>query len=78
MATKANTNLYPNETYMITLPLTEEKQDDVPVSINGKTWLIKRGEEVEVPGMVYEVLMNSQKMDQLAVKRQREAAANTH
>lgn len=75
MAAKANTNLYPEETYRITLPLTSEKQDDVPVSINGKTWLIKRGEEVEVPAEVYEVLMNSTRMDQLALKRQREAAS---
>lgn len=72
MAEKS-TNLYPNEEYVITLPLTSEKQDDVPVSINGKTWLIKRGEEVTVPGPVYEVLMNSMKMDQLALKRQRAA-----
>jgi len=34
---------------------------DVPVSINGKTWLIKRGVEVEVPAYVVEVLQNAVK-----------------
>lgn len=31
----------------------------VPVSVNGKTWLIRRGEEVEVPAFVVEVLKNA-------------------
>lgn len=33
--------------------------DNVPVSVNGKTWLIKRGVEVEVPAFVVEVLRNA-------------------
>jgi len=33
----------------------------VPVSVNGKTWLIKRGVEVEVPFYVAEVLANAVK-----------------
>jgi len=33
----------------------------VPVSVNGKTWLIKRGETVEVPAFVVEVLRNAVK-----------------
>ncbi len=31
----------------------------VPVSVQGKTWLIKRGHEVEVPVSVVEVLKNA-------------------
>lgn len=31
----------------------------VPVSVNGKTWLIRRGEEVEVPAFIVEVLRNA-------------------
>ena len=34
---------------------------DVPVSVNGKTWLIKRGVEVVVPAYVMEVLQNAVK-----------------
>jgi hypothetical protein len=34
---------------------------DVPVSVNGKTWLIKRGFEVKVPAYVVEVLKNAVK-----------------
>ena len=34
---------------------------DVPVSVNGKTWLIKRGVEVDVPLFVVEVLKNAVK-----------------
>jgi hypothetical protein len=31
----------------------------VPVAVNGKTWLIKRGERVEVPAFIAEVLQNA-------------------
>jgi hypothetical protein len=34
---------------------------DVPVSVNGKTWLIKRGYDVKVPAYVVEVLKNAVK-----------------
>ena len=57
------------ETVTIKLPLTRDKQADVPVIINGRSWLLKRGVEVEVPKCVYEVLQNSEKMDSLAVER---------
>lgn len=33
----------------------------VPVSVNGKTWLIRRGENVSVPDYVVEVLRNAVK-----------------
>lgn len=66
---KSFTGLYDKKTYMITLPLTSEKQDDVTVGINGKFYKIKRGEPVEVPAEVYEVLMNSERMDNLAIRR---------
>lgn len=63
--------LYTEDTYKIMLPISNEKQDDVFVSVNGKTYQIQRGKEVEVPACVYEVLMNSQKMDALALERSR-------
>ena len=32
---------------------------DVPVAVNGKTWLIKRGVEVKVPAFLVEILQNA-------------------
>ena len=46
----------------IKIPLTRDTSDDVYVGVNGKTYLIKRGEEVEVPESVVEVLNNSERM----------------
>ena len=40
----------------IRIPITRDQQDDVFVGVNGRTWLIKRGVEVEVPECVVEVL----------------------
>ena len=62
------------ETYKIMLPLTKELQDDVFVGINGKSYQLQRGVEVEVNRAVYEVLLNSQKMDNLAIARSNELA----
>ena len=45
----------------IRLPLTRENQSDVFVRVNQRTWLIKRGETVQVPECVVEVLNNSEK-----------------
>ena len=41
-------------------------QGDVFVGVNGKTFQIQRGVEVEVPDYVAEVLKNSMKQDNLA------------
>lgn len=46
----------------IKLPLTRNEKDDVYVGVNGNTYLIKRGEVVEVPESVVEVLENKEKM----------------
>lgn len=51
------------------IPISKENQDDVPVTINGRTTLIKRGEQVMVKPEVYEVLKNMEKMDKLALDR---------
>jgi hypothetical protein len=40
----------------IKIPLTRTETDDVYVAVNGKSYLIKRGVEVEVPASVAEVL----------------------
>lgn len=46
----------------IRLPKERREQEDVFVGINERTWLIKRGVEVEVPECVAEVLQNREMM----------------
>lgn len=46
----------------IKLPLSRTEKDDVPVAVNDRTWLIKRGVEVEVPECVAEVLKHQEEM----------------
>lgn len=44
----------------------DKYKDPVFVGINGMSWLVKRGEPVEVPVEVYDVLMNQMKQDKSA------------
>lgn len=60
----------------IKLPLTRGEKDDVYVGVNGKTYLIKRGEEVEVPESVVEVLKNSEDMLAVAMEFEEQAKKN--
>jgi hypothetical protein len=46
----------------IKLPKIKGQSDDVFVSVNNYTCVIKRGEEVEVPAFVKEVLDHQEKM----------------
>ena len=46
----------------IRIPRSKANQEDVFVSVNMRTWLIKRGVEVEVPECVAEVLRHSEEM----------------
>lgn len=46
----------------IKLPRDRKDQEDMFVSVNERTWLIKRGVEVEVPECVAEVIRNSELM----------------
>ena len=50
----------------IRIPRTKGDDSDVYVSVNARTWLIKRGVEVEVPECVAEVLRNSEDMQEEA------------
>ena len=54
-------------TVTLRLPKTKELQDDVFVSINNRTWLIARGQKVEVPTEVAEVLRHSEEMAEAAL-----------
>ena len=46
----------------IKIPRTKADQEDVFVSVNLETFLVKRGVEVEVPGYVAEVLQHQEEM----------------
>lgn len=50
----------------IKLPRGSKNDGDVFVSVNERTWLIKRGVEVEVPECVAEVLQHKEEMEEEA------------
>jgi len=52
------------ELVKIRLPRKTKNDEDVFVSVNEKTWLIKRGVEVEVPKCVAELIRNSEEMQE--------------
>ncbi len=56
----ASNNL--EKTVTIRLPREKKSSGDVFVSVNERTWLIKRGVSIEVPECVAEVLRNQEKM----------------
>ena len=61
MATENKTEKVAKEkTVKIRLPITKDLKDDVPVSVNARTWLVKRGVDVEVPMCVYKQLRNQE------------------
>lgn len=62
----------------IKLPLTRNEKNDVYVAVNGKSYLIKRGEYVEVPACVAEVLENREKMLNEALEFEAQAANNAN
>ena len=50
------------KTVKIKIPRTRADQEDVFVSVNERTWIVKRGVEVEVPECVAEVLQHQEEM----------------
>ena len=50
----------------IKLPRIGKNDADVFVSVNERTWLIKRGVEVDVPACVAEVLKHQEEMEEEA------------
>jgi hypothetical protein len=59
----------------IKLPLTRTEKDDVYVCVNGKSYQIKRGETVEVPDYVAEVLQHKEEMLAEAMEFEAQASA---
>ncbi len=62
------------DTVVIRLPLSRGEREDVYVAVNGKSYLIRRGEPVEVPRSVAEVLERREQMLELSMRYEREAA----
>jgi hypothetical protein len=62
----------------IKLEKTRKEQADVYVAVNGKSWLIKRGEYVEVPASVAEVLTHKEEMLDVAMAYEAQASANAN
>ena len=46
----------------VKIPKLKANQEDVFVSVNERTWIVKRGVEVEVPECVAEVLQHQEEM----------------
>ena len=57
------------KTVRIRIPITPTETDDVFVSINDRTWQIKRGEYVDVPECVAEVLDRADDMRLMNARR---------
>ena len=62
----------------IKLPLTRTEKDDVYVCVNGNSYQIKRGETVEVPDYVAEVLQHKEEMLAEAMEFELQASANAN
>ena len=52
----------------IRIPRTKADQEDVFVSVNERTWIVKRGVEVEVPECVAEVIRHQEEMHEHNMK----------
>lgn len=52
----------------IRIPKIKANQEDVFVSVNERTWLVKRGVEVEVPECVAEVIRHQEEMHERNMK----------
>lgn len=55
---------------MVNIKLRKDKERnnaDLPVSVNGKTWLLQRGVWTEVPLSVAEVLENADRQEEYAI-----------
>lgn len=80
MATNITTTNETKKPKMVTvrLPLSRQEKQDVYVAVNGKSYLIKRGVDVEVPACVAEVLKHKEEMLDLAMEYEAQASANAN
>lgn len=66
MATTTKTVADANEPKMVRIRLFkdgERYKDDLPVILNGKCWMVKRGVAVEVPEAVAEIIEQQMEQD---------------
>ena len=70
----ANTENRAPKKVKIKLPLSRTEKDDVYVALNGKSYQIKRGVEVEVPEGVVEILQHREEMLAQAIEFEAQAA----
>lgn len=73
--TTTTTENKPEKMVKIKIPLTRTEKDDVYVAVNFKTYMIKRGVEVEVPACVAEVLQRKEEMLAEAMEFEAQAAS---
>ena len=71
------TNNTTNKMVKIRIPLTRNEKDAVYVAVNGRSYLIKRGETVEVPEAVAEVLKLKEEMLAEAMEFEAQASENS-
>ena len=57
----------------VTIHSDKENQDDVLIGINGQNFSIQRDVEVEIPLSWYRVLIQSEKMERIAIAYERKA-----
>ena len=62
----------------IRLPLTRDQKDDVYVGLNGVGYLIKRGQEVDVPEGVAEIIERSEEMLAQALEYESSVSKASH
>ena len=68
MAEEKKTETPKEKLVKIRIPKYKANQEDVFVSVNERTWLVKRGVEVEVPECVAEVIRHSEEMHEHNMK----------
>ena len=76
MAEATSVTKAPKKTVKIKLEKSRHEKGDVYVAVNGKSYLIKRGEFVDVPVSVAEVLENREKMLNEALEFEAKASNN--
>ncbi len=64
------------DTVFVKLPRIGLEQEDVFVSVNNRTYIVKRGEKVEVPAFVAEVLQHQEEMLETILRFQAKKAKN--
>ena len=61
-----------NEMVPLFIPYVEGEPEEVTVGFNGKLYKVKKGEDVEVPRFIYEIIVNSGKQRMAAHRKQKE------